>query len=641
MNKKKDKKNLKKIISITKAKSTNKFPINQKRQNNKIKHISNINLENEKNDYFKENIKNNEKRLEISKDKENKYTNNKDSDDGKNYYDFKAHFKYNDLVEALNLIKEGKNENMSNRPKTKSNKKDFFNNNNQNNNKIVISRNFQMNNYVKYNEFIENSKNNAILTNIPNKIWKNKTSYFPQTELIKKNMIFKFKKSEEKRNINEKISESKSKSKSKSKEKKYINKSGKISKENNINYNRKKYYNLITISLINKQKIKNHVKNKSNSISNNKNNKSKNEDKSNSHPKNRKLMNYKSNSIKKKTFQNSKLSINNIVTNIELSNNIKSISKQSREKNQFINKIEITKAKPKTKIKNLFNINYNYNKIISSKEKAHSSSLSRTKNKKNNIISKNKDIYEINNIRTYKKGEISKIENQKDKTNIINVLKNNSKNKANNFKKHIISSKNSKNIFKHRINKKDANSIKSFLTINDLNNNDNNLKNSKPRRKPKTKSNSKNKDINKIKQQIKEKLKSKQKELGTYNINKIKKYKTLFDRGLVKWTNEKTDKKYKKNFNKKNVKIRKTNRNILKNQSNYYNSFQISKENIKTESRIISYKNTRINSLFNDQIYKRNNKNRKSKTNKGINVQTSSKIKRYFNKYEKVSNKKK
>jgi hypothetical protein len=145
---------------------------------------------------------------------------------------------------------------MSNRPKTKSNKKDFFNNNNQNNNKIVISRNFQMNNYVKYNEFIENSKNNAILTNIPNKIWKNKTSYFPQTELIKKNMIFKFKKSEEKRNINEKISESKSKSKSKSKEKKYINKSGKISKENNINYNRKKYYNLITISLINKQKKK-------------------------------------------------------------------------------------------------------------------------------------------------------------------------------------------------------------------------------------------------------------------------------------------------------------------------------------------------------------------------------------------------
>ena len=174
-----------------------------------------------------------------------------------------------------------------------------------------------------------------------------------------------------------------------------------------------------------------------------------------------------------------------------------------------------------------------------------------------------------------------------------------------------------------------------------MNNNDNNLKNSKPRRKPKTKSNSKNKDINKIKQQIKEKLKSKQKELGTYNINKIKKYKTLFDRGLVKWTNEKTDKKYKKNFNKKNVKIRKTNRNILKNQNNYYNSFQISKENIKTESRIISYKNTRINSLFNDQIYKRNNKNRKSKTNKGINVQTSSKIKRYFNKYEKVSNKKK
>ena len=195
-------------------------------------------------------------------------------------------------------------------------------------------------------------------------------------------MIFKFKKSEEKRNINEKISESKSKSKSKSKEKKYINKSGKISKENNINYNRKKYYNLITISLINKQKIKNHVKNKSNSISNNKNNKSKNEDKSNSHPKNRKLMNYKSNSIKKKTFQNSKLSINNIVTNIELSNNIKSISKQSREKNQFINKIEITKAKPKTKIKNLFNINYNYNKIISSKEKAHSSSLSRKKAKR-------------------------------------------------------------------------------------------------------------------------------------------------------------------------------------------------------------------------------------------------------------------
>lgn len=48
---------------------------------------------------------------------------------------------------------------------------------------------------------------------------KNKTTYFPQSESLKKNILFKFKKLNEEKNKNEKISVSKSKSKSKSKEK--------------------------------------------------------------------------------------------------------------------------------------------------------------------------------------------------------------------------------------------------------------------------------------------------------------------------------------------------------------------------------------------------------------------------------------
>ena len=78
-----------------------------------------------------------------------------------------------------------------------------------------------MNHYIKYLEYIEeNKENNIVLTSIVNNIQKNKTSFLPQTELLKKKINFHLQKLNELKNQKQdKISESK--------EKKNINKNSK------------------------------------------------------------------------------------------------------------------------------------------------------------------------------------------------------------------------------------------------------------------------------------------------------------------------------------------------------------------------------------------------------------------------------
>ena len=189
MNKKKLNKNLKKIISVTKVNSINKLLNQKKIQKNRIKNISNINLKNEEIDNVK---KNEEKRLEVSVDREKQIKNKKETKDEKNNLDFNAHFKYNDLVNALTTLKNNnKNQDSSNRNKT--NKK---HNNIKQTNYNIISRNVKMNNYVRYLENIKESKNNAILTNIQLEKKENKTSFVPQTESLKNNILLKFRKRE-------------------------------------------------------------------------------------------------------------------------------------------------------------------------------------------------------------------------------------------------------------------------------------------------------------------------------------------------------------------------------------------------------------------------------------------------------------
>ena len=207
MIKPKDNTNLKTIISITKEETNNnnksttndisKIKSNEKQNQDKTKsHLNNLNL--------KENNKNNEEQVK------NFEENNDEENDEKKYFEFNAHFKYQELVDALNVLISKKNEstsntsnaninnNINNKNKNeKDNKNDNCNNTNNDNNSISninkpynykgISRNIQMNNYIKYLEYIEEDKDkNLILTSITNNIQQNKTSFLPQSESIKK-----------------------------------------------------------------------------------------------------------------------------------------------------------------------------------------------------------------------------------------------------------------------------------------------------------------------------------------------------------------------------------------------------------------------------------------------------------------------
>ena len=189
MIKPKDNTNLKTIISITKEETNNnnksttndisKIKSNEKQNQDKTKsHLNNLNL--------KENNKNNEEQVK------NLEENNDEENDEKKYFEFNAHFKYQELVDALNVLISKKNEstsntsnaninnNINNKNKNeKDNKNDNCNNTNNDNNSISninkpynykgISRNIQMNNYIKYLEYIEEDKDKNLMP--PARAW--------------------------------------------------------------------------------------------------------------------------------------------------------------------------------------------------------------------------------------------------------------------------------------------------------------------------------------------------------------------------------------------------------------------------------------------------------------------------------------
>jgi len=612
MNKKNEKKNLKKIISITKEKYITKLPANENRKINRIKNISNLSLQEQQIDISIKKDKHT-KRLEISEDEGKKNKNKKDEKEGNNYFDFNAHFKYNDLVDALNTLKMNKNESNSKNGKTiKINEKE------SNNNYHIISRNVKMNNYVKYLEIIEkDNKINEILTNIPEKIKKNKTTYFPQSEALRNNILFKFKK-DEKKNKREKISVSKSKSKSKSKEKKYINKSGKITKEINSCNNDKKYNNLITISLNRKKRFRNSLNEKSNSNNKNKSIKNKSENKTNS--KNSNIRNKKIKNIKQKIFKKAKYNTNNIFNISEISNNFKKINKQneeSKEKNtQTLSKKNETKENFKSnKPKNIFNLKYNPNNLFTLKKKSYSSSVSRSKNRINNSTKRNFNVPANINIKTLNNKEKSK---KRKKNSIIDIINTSKPNTAKNFnspkpesnEKKISNSKiklniisKTKKVSTRKINKRKKYSIRAFLTNNSFNKYsklDNSL----------SESNQKNNQKYINRKQIFKKKQDKIKTLTNHYsvINKNIKEKIFRKRNDEK----KNDKNYSKRFSK----IKSKNNKIIKNSN--YNSFQISLENsILNEYKDKNCNKTRISNIK-QKIYKNINKNLNTNESKNL-----------------------
>ena len=202
------------------------------------------------------------------------------------YFDFNAHFKYNELVEALNKLKSSKNESTSNTSNANINNNNNIiskensncENNNQNNilkdnehmnkntnnkqnkskprNHKGVSRNIQMNNYIKYVGYIEECKDNNIsLTNVSNNYQPNKTSYIPQKELVKERMNDHLK---EINHLKQKILLDKIPKEMKN-EQYDVNINDNLTKNNNHDFN-----NLISTSLISNSKKKNVISNKDN-----------------------------------------------------------------------------------------------------------------------------------------------------------------------------------------------------------------------------------------------------------------------------------------------------------------------------------------------------------------------------------------
>ena len=136
-------------------------------------------------------------KIKERKYKEMPYKNKSRNEEDQKYFDFNAHFKYSELVDALNKLKTNKNERTSNTSNANMNINNNANNTNDKKNALkinnvkcnningvklskskhkVISRNIQMNNYIKYLGYIEECKDNILmLTSITNSLHKNKT----------------------------------------------------------------------------------------------------------------------------------------------------------------------------------------------------------------------------------------------------------------------------------------------------------------------------------------------------------------------------------------------------------------------------------------------------------------------------------
>ena len=237
-------------------------------------------------------IYNNSNKIAFSENTTHKENNN--NEDEIKYFEFNAHFKYQDLCTALSALKNLKEESSSNTTKENTKLNSIHNTNvgnlpkhknkkiNNNNNQDIpaknfckkksegkkgFSRNIEMNNCKKYLEYIQEQKEKSMTFSIVKSYYKeNKTLFLPKADILMDRIKGNLEKLKHEREIN-KIS----------KKKKFVNKN--IKNNNKLNF-MKERNNLITISLIN-----NNISNRNN-LNNDKNSKLKNSQINLNNPKN-------------------------------------------------------------------------------------------------------------------------------------------------------------------------------------------------------------------------------------------------------------------------------------------------------------------------------------------------------------------
>ena len=620
MNKLKENTTIKSITLINKE--------NFDKKKNKINDNSNINTEQTKSNNFKiQQIKNNEN---IANKKPKKKEEQK-------YFEFHAHFKYNELVDALNKLKSTKNESTSNtsnanininsnnniRDKNDTNYNDqriILNNidNTQKNNRPLnkskprnhkgVSRNIQMNNYIKYLGYIEECKdnnNNLALSSISNNIQQNKTSYLPKTEIIKKRINEHL---EQLNQLKHKILLGKNTADVKKKEK-----CDKIIKDNKIDSNQKNQ-NLISISLIGNGNNKNIVTNCSNYTKN---------INSNNNQLNKKIIKNQIKNINKKQINNFNNKAKNKINKEESINNSKI---QLKANNLFLNNININSNGNKfIKNKKIKNNVPNFNcDLVGEKRKAHSSSIS--KNKKSNVHKINTNNRIINNLNNVNNFQVPSGTNKKQNT-LNNILTSNNRIKpvtTKSFQTNKISigidNKNSKMKI-ITLNYVDIGKIKNKIIKKSINSFGSSLCKTKDIDKTKSKSNSKSNSKNKTsngKLLTDKNEKNDKNKLYKYNnrINAIQKEKTYVNQNAKKIND--------------NLKID-TNKSLSKNNLSRFNKTQNKEVNIIDNQSNLNNKKKGINLVFNGQFESKNGNvrinsiiyNMNKNNNKNTNINNS------------------
>ena len=620
MNKLKENTTIKSITLINKE--------NFDKKKNKINDNSNINTEQTKSNNFKiQQIKNNEN---IANKKPKKKEEQK-------YFEFHAHFKYNELVDALNKLKSTKNESTSNtsnanininsnnniRDKNDTNYNDqriILNNidNTQKNNRPLnkskprnhkgVSRNIQMNNYIKYLGYIEECKdnnNNLALSSISNNIQQNKTSYLPKTEIIKKRINEHL---EQLNQLKHKILLGKNTADVKKEEK-----CDKIIKDNKMDSNQKNQ-NLISISLIGNGNNKNIVTNCSNYTKN---------INSNNNQLNKKIIKNQIKNINKKQINNFNNKAKNKINKEESINNSKI---QLKANNLFLNNININSNGNKfIKNKKIKNNVPNFNcDLVGEKRKAHSSSIS--KNKKSNVHKINTNNIIINNLNNVNNFQVPSGTNKKQNT-LNNILTSNNRIKpvtTKSFQTNKISigidNKNSKMKI-ITLNYVDIGKIKNKIIKKSINSFGSSLCKTKDIDKTKSKSNSKSNSKNKTsngKLLTDKNEKNDKNKLYKYNnrINAIQKEKTYVNQNAKKIND--------------NLKID-TNKSLSKNNLSRFNKTQNKEVNIIDNQSNLNNKKKGINLVFNGQFESKNGNvrinsiiyNMNKNNNKNTNINNS------------------
>ena len=560
------------------------------------------------------------------------------------YYDFHAHFKYNELVDALNKLKSNKNISISSANNNNityinnitkkdslnyNNPKIIFNNNetiNTNKNKInrkakghnhkIVSRNIQMNNYIKYIGYLDEDKDkNKGLTSITNNIQHNKTSFLPKNDVVKQKINLHL----------EELNKLKHQILLNSNEVKRNEKNGNIIRDNKLNLDQK-YNNLISISLSNN--------NEKNVFSDNKNNYNHN-------------YNYNYNIIEQKGIKNqyknnishiNKKPINNVINKINKDESINN-SKIQLKNNCHLNNNVINNDNKYIKNKKIKKNIFNFNCVLGEKRKAHSSSLSKNKNYVNQIhapsvISNN--ITKTNNTSNFNNFHVHET-NKKQLNNIITSSRvNNIATKS--FQTNKINIVNEPKIKIVSFNYADKDKIKNKNNKKYINSFASSLSNTRDVDKTKSKSNSSSiNKINNMKIVTNKYEKIDKNKICKYNsrINTVQKDK-IHIKNNIKNINENSKKNINKSLNRNNYnnynKIQSKEINLIKPTNNNTNNSKINVNNFMFNGQLESKVNGNGNVRINNVIYKNSNqnmnnldKNKRCKININNNVSNSTK----------------